>query len=325
MQPRNNMSLRGAVDLAAVKAAADAAAKAEQMRAERARKAEANGVDAAAEPLVFAVNEADFEAQVVPLSAEVPVLLLFWAEGYGPAEQQVPVMEALAEEYDGRFVLAEVDVRENQRLAQQLQLRDLPTVLVVVAGQLIPLFEGPALAEEIRPLLDQLIKEAAERFGIAGEPGARSGKGEAVVAEGVEPPQDPALALAHDALDAGDLGGAVQAYRNVLAEQPGNEEAKLGLAQAELLQRVQGLDPAAVRAAAAEKPKDAEAQIAAADLDLVGGHVDDAFGRLVDTVGVTFGEERDKVRLHLLSLFEVIGAEDPRVVKARGALARKLF
>jgi putative thioredoxin len=325
MQPRNNMSLRGAVDLAAVKAAADAATKAEQLRAERARKAEANGVDAAAEPLIFAVTEADFQAQVIPLSAEVPVLLLFWAEGYGPAEQQVPVMEALAEEYDGRFVLAEVDVRDNQRLAQQLQLRDLPTVLAVVAGQLIPLFEGPALAEEIRPLLDQLIKEAAERFGIAGEPGSRSGKGEPGVAEDAEVPQDPALALAHDALDAGDLGGAIQAYRNVLAERPGNEEAKLGLAQAELLQRVQGLEPAAVRAAAAEKPGDAEAQIAAADLDLVGGHVDDAFGRLVDTVGRTFGDERDKVRLHLLSLFEVIGAEDPRVVKARSALARKLF
>ncbi|MEZ0065916.1 putative thioredoxin [Streptacidiphilus sp. MAP12-20] len=326
MQPRNNMSLRGAVDLAAVKAAADAAAKAEQMRAERARKAESGETDAAAEPLIFPVTEADFEAQVVPLSAEVPVLLLFWAEGYGPAEQQVPIMEALAEEYDGRFVLAEVDVRTNQRLAQQLQLRDLPTVLVVVAGQLIPLFEGPALAEEIRPLLDQLIKEAAERFGIAGQPGLRSGRGEAGAFDAaVEAPQDPALALAHEALDRGDLGGAVQAYRNVLADQPANEEARLGLAQAELLQRIEGADPAAVRAAAAERPGDADAQIAAADLDLVGGHVDDAFGRLVDTVGRTAGEERDKARTHLLSLFEVIGAEDPRVVKARGALARKLF
>jgi putative thioredoxin len=326
MQPRNNMSLRGAVDLAAVKAAAEAATKAEQMRAERARKAEAGGADVAAEPLIFAVTEADFEAQVVPLSAEVPVLLLFWAEGYGPAEQQVPVMEALAEEYDGRFVLAEVDVRSAQRLAQQLQLRDLPTVLVVIAGQLIPLFEGPALAEEIRPLLDQLIKEAAERFGIAGQPGVRGGKGEAGVAGGVsEPPLDPALALAHEALDQGDLGGAIQAYRNVLSDQPANIEAKLGLAQAELLQRVQGADAAAVRSAAAEQPADVDAQIAAADLDLVGGHVEDAFARLVDIVGRTAGEERDRARMHLLSLFEVIGAEDPRVVKARGALARKLF
>ncbi|MBF9067437.1 tetratricopeptide repeat protein [Streptacidiphilus fuscans] len=326
MQPGNNMSLRGAVDLAAVKAAADAAAKAEQMRAERARKVAAGEGDAAAEPLIFSVTEADFEAQIVPLSAEVPVLLLFWADGYGPAEQQVPVMEALAEEYDGRFVLAEVNVRDAQRLAQQLQLRDLPTVLVVVAGQLIPLFEGPAMAEEIRPLLDQLIKEAAERFGIAGEPGSRSGKGEPGAAgDTAEPPQDPALTLAHEALDQGDLGGAIQAYRNILTEQPANEEAKLGLAQAELLQRVQGLDPAVVRKDAAEKPGDVAAQIAAADLDLVGGHVDDAFGRLVDTVGRTAGEDRDRVRTHLLGLFEVIGADDARVVKARGALARKLF
>ncbi|WP_224285203.1 tetratricopeptide repeat protein, partial [Streptomyces sp. LS1784] len=138
-------------------------------------------------------------------------------------------------------------------------------------------------------------------------------------------PEDPALSAAHDALDAGDLGGAIQAYRNVLAEQPGNTEATLGLAQAELLKRIEGLDLQAVRAAAAADPKDVEAQLKAADLDLVGGHVEDAFGRLVTTVGRTAGEDRDTARLRLLELFEVIGPEDPRVVAARTALARVLF
>jgi putative thioredoxin len=111
----------------------------------------------------------------------------------------------------------------------------------------------------------------------------------------------------------------------VLSDRPASVEAKLGLAQAELLQRVQGMDPQAVRTAGAEQPDDVDAQLAAADLDLVGGHVEDAFGRLVDLVGRTFGDDRDRVRQHLLGLFEVIGAEDQRVVKARGALARKLF
>jgi putative thioredoxin len=133
------------------------------------------------------------------------------------------------------------------------------------------------------------------------------------------------MSAAHDALDRGDLGGAIQAYRNVLSDRPASVEAKLGLAQAELLQRVQGMDPQAVRTAGAEQPDDVDAQLAAADLDLVGGHVEDAFGRLVDLVGRTFGDDRDRVRQHLLGLFEVIGAEDQRVVKARGALARKLF
>lgn len=126
-------------------------------------------------------------------------------------------------------------------------------------------------------------------------------------------------------MDAGDFGGAVQAYKNVLSDDPGNTEAKLGLAQAELLQRVQGADPQDVRKAAAENPDDAQAQIAAADLDLVGGHVEDAFGRLIDTVRRTAGDDRDAVRTRLLELFEVVGGDDPRVAAARRALARALF
>lgn len=127
------------------------------------------------------------------------------------------------------------------------------------------------------------------------------------------------------ALDAGDLAGAVQAYKNVLADDPAHPEAKLGLAQAELLTRVQDLDPGAARKNAADNPGDVAAQIAAADLDLVGGHVQDAFGRLVETVRRTAGEDRDAARLRLLELFEVIGADDPRVTAARQALARVLF
>ena len=138
-------------------------------------------------------------------------------------------------------------------------------------------------------------------------------------------PYDALLEAAVQALDAGDLGGAIQAYKNVLSDDPGNPEAKLGLAQAELLQRVQGADPQQVRKEAAEKPADAEAQVAAADLDLVGGHVEDAVGRLIETVQRTAGDDRDAVRRRLLELFEVVGTDDPRVVGARRALARALF
>jgi putative thioredoxin len=328
MQPRN-MSMRGAVDLAAVKAAAEAAQKAEQTRAARARQAQESGGDGtpapSAGPLVFDVDEAEFEEQVVQLSAEVPVVLNFWAEGHPPAEALNPVLVQLTEEYDGRFVLAMVDIRINQQLARQLQIRDLPTVLAVVAGQLVPLFEGPAAEADVRQLLDSLIAGAEERFGIVGEVGVRSGADVPAVSAGVEPPVDPALAAAHDALDQGDLGGAIQAYRNVLSDRPADVEARVGLAQAELLQRVQGVDPQQARTDAAERPADVDAQLTAADLDLLGGHVEDAFARLVDTVGRTAGAERDRARMHLLSLFEVIGADDPRVVKARGALARRLF
>jgi putative thioredoxin len=175
-------------------------------------------------------------------------------------------------------------------------------------------------------VLDQLVQAAEQQFGIVGAPVQDAGaEGGEAAPQQPATPYDSALAVAHEALDAGDLGGAVQAYKNVLSDDPGNTEAKLGLAQAELLSRVQGADAQQVRKAAADSPADPAAQIAAADLDLVGGHVEDAFGRLVEAVRRTVGEDRDAVRLHLLELCEVIGADDPRVVSARGALARVLF
>ncbi|MFF8260594.1 tetratricopeptide repeat protein [Streptomyces virginiae] len=332
MQPRN-MSMSGVVDLAAVKAAGEAKAKAEQARAEAARQASQGGgaaPSAGAVPpsaLVVDVDEAGFERDVLQLSAEVPVVLDFWAEWCQPCKQLSPLLERLVTEANGRLVLAKVDVDANQMLMQQFQIQGIPAVFAVVAGQVLPLFQGVAPEQQIRETLAQLVQVAEERFGIIGievEPSAEGTAGP-VVTEVPAGPYDALLEAAVVALDAGDLGGAVQAYKNVLADDPGNTEAKLGLAQAELLARVQHMNPQEVRTAAAENPRDPAAQIAAADLDLVGGHVEDAFGRLVDAVKVTFGDDRDAVRLRLLELFEVIGADDPRVAAARTALARVLF
>lgn len=326
MQPRN-VSMSGVVDLAAVKAAGEAKQKAEEARAQRASSAgEGGGV--APGGLVIDVDEAGFERDVLQRSAEVPVVIDFWAEWCEPCKQLGPLLERLAQEYAGRFVLAKIDVDHNQMLFQQFGVQGIPAVFAVIAGQALPLFQGAAPEQQIRQVLDQLIQAAEERFGIVGgpvQPGAEGGPGEQAAAAAAQRPEDPALAAAHSALDAGDLGGAVQAYKNVLADEPGNVEAKLGLAQAELLGRVQGLDAQQVRKDAADRPADVQAQLRAADLDLVGGHVEDAFGRLVDTVKRTVGDDRETARLRLLELFEVIGAEDPRVVAARGALARVLF
>ncbi|MFF5974481.1 tetratricopeptide repeat protein [Streptomyces sp. NPDC012769] len=321
MQPRN-MSMSGVVDLAAVKAAGEAKAKAEQARAEAARQ----GGTAAVAPsaLVIDVDEAGFELDVLQRSAEVPVVIDFWAEWCEPCKQLGPLLERLAVEYNGRFLLAKVDVDANQMLMQQFGIQGIPAVFAVVAGQALPLFQGAAPEAQIRQTLDQLVQVAEERFGLTGiqvDPDA----GPAAAAPVPAGPYDALLEAAMSALDAGDLAGAVQAYKNVLADDPGHPEAKLGLAQAELLQRVQAMDPAEVRKKAADDPADVAAQIAAADLDLVGGHVQDAFGRLVDAVRRTAGEDRDAARLRLLELFEVIGPEDPRVTTARQALARALY
>jgi putative thioredoxin len=325
MQPRN-MSMSGVVDLAAVKAAQEAKAKAEQARAESARQGGGGAVSPA--DLVIDVDEAGFESEVLQRSTEVPVVIDFWAEWCQPCKQLSPVLERLAVEYNGKFVLAKVDVDANQMLMQQFGIQGIPAVFAVVAGQALPLFQGAAPEQQIRSTLDQLVQVAEQRFGLTGlvvdsdaqpEPAAEAAP---QIPAG---PYDHLLEAAVHALDAGDFGGAVQAYKNVLSDDPGNTEAKLGLAQAELLQRVQSLDPQQVRTDAAEKPADVPAQIAAADLDLVGGHVEDAFGRLIDTVRRTFGDDRDAVRVRLLELFDVVGADDPRVVAARRALARALF
>lgn len=327
MQPRN-MSMSGVVDLAAVKAAGEAKAKAEQARADAARNG--GGTTAAsASSLVIDVSEETFESDVLQRSAEVPVVVNFWAEQAPASVQLGDTLAALAGEYAGRFVVAQVDVYANQMLFQQFGVQGIPAVFAVLAGQAMPLFQGSAPQDQIREVLDQLIAVAEQRFGIVGAPvEAGAGGPAAAVAEQPERPATPqeiALSAAHDALDHGDLGGAIQAYKNVLSDDPGNTEAKLGLAQAELLNRVQDADPQAVRKAAAANPADVPAQLAAADLDLAGGHVEDAFGRLVDAVRRTAGEERDAARVRLLELFEVIGSDDPRVTAARAALARVLF
>ncbi|MFF2652812.1 tetratricopeptide repeat protein [Streptomyces sp. NPDC058045] len=322
MQPRN-MSMSGVVDLAAVKAAQEARSKAEQARAEQARHGGGGAVSPDA--LVIEVDEAGFERDVLQRSAEVPVVIDFWAEWCEPCKQLSPLLDRLAREYSGRFVLAKIDVDANQMLMQQFGVQGIPAVFAVVAGQALPLFQGAAPEAQIRATLDQLVQVAEERFGLTGiavDPDAAVGDEAPAEQAG---PYDALLDAAQQALDADDLPGAVQAYKNVLADDPANPEAKLGLAQAELMQRVRGLDAQTVRQEAAEKPADAGAQIAAADLDLVGGHVEDALSRLIDTVRATAGEERDRVRLHLLELFEVLGADNPAVTTARRALARALF
>ncbi|AGJ57352.1 tetratricopeptide repeat protein [[Kitasatospora] papulosa] len=316
--------MSGVVDLAAVKAAGDAKAKAEQARAESARQGGGGAVSPAS--LVIDVDEAGFETDVLQRSTEVPVVIDFWAEWCEPCKQLGPLLERLAVEYNGRFLLAKVDVDANQMLMQQFGVQGIPAVFAVVAGQALPLFQGAAPESQIRETLDQLIQVGEERFGLTGiVVDASAGDADSAPAEVPAGPYDAQLETAAQALDANDFDGAVRAYRSVLADDPVNTEAKLGLAQAELLGRVASLDPQKVRTEAAENPVAPAAQMAAADLDLVGGHVEDAFGRLVETVRRNFGDDRDAVRVRLLELFEVIGPDDPRVTAARTALARVLF
>ncbi|MGQ0464026.1 MAG: tetratricopeptide repeat protein [Sporichthyaceae bacterium] len=273
-----------------------------------------------ANPFVIDVGETSFEADVIGTSMQVPVVVDFWADWCEPCKQLSPVLEKLAAEYGGRFVLAKIDVEANQRLAQLIQVQALPTVLAVVAQQPMPLFQGALPEAQVRQVIDELLKVAAMN-GITGRVAPRE-----TVEEDGEEGSGPPLRYpdALEALARGDLDGAEAAYREALQRQPGDPEAEQGLARVAMLRRVYAADPVAVRAAAAN-PSDVAAQCLAADLDIAGGAVEEGFKRLVDTVRITGGADRDKAREHLLGLFLVAGPNDPRVAAARRALAGALF
>ncbi|HEX7134200.1 MAG TPA: tetratricopeptide repeat protein [Iamia sp.] len=255
--------------------------------------------------LVIDVDEAGFEREVLQRSAEVPVVIDFWAEWCQPCKQLSPILEKLAVEGDGAWVLAKVDVDSNPRLAQMFRVQGIPMVYAVVGGQPVDAFTGVVPEPQLRQWIEAVLK-----------------------AGGVQPPtapEDPRLVDADDALMTGDLDTAEQAYKKILAESPADAAAEAGLAHVALARRVQGVDPRAALTAADAKPDDVAAQLLAADVEVLSGLADQAYKRLVDLVRRTAGDEREEIRKHLLSLFTIAGPDDPAVTSARRALASALF
>jgi putative thioredoxin len=266
---------------------------------------------------VIDVSEADFEDLVLRRSLQVPVLVDFWADWCGPCKQLSPILERLAEEAGGAWVLAKVDVDANQALSTQLQIQSIPTVFLALGGRLVPGFQGALPEAQLRAFLTQVL-EAAKQAGLPG-PG-----GEVPQAE-VAPPVDPALVAAEDALAVEDYAGAIAAYDVLLARQPTHAEAILGKAWATLLLRAVHLDPAQVLSAAAASPDDVAAQTRAADVEILSGEIQPAIDRLVGFVRRTSGDERNAARTHLLELFSVLDPDDERIVVGRRSLANALY
>lgn len=303
----NAAALRGAVDLSALK-----------------NRPAPGGPDDAppaggAASAVFDVTEQSF-ADVLELSRRVPVIVALWSPRGGPVDA---ALEDAVRAQAGRLVLARVDVDANPQLLQAFRPQSIPMAVALIAGQPVPLFAGPVPEDQLAQVFAQLLQLAAQN-GVTGTVPV-GGEADADAEAQAEPPLPPLHAEAYAAIEVGDYQRAIAAYEKALKENPRDEEAQAGLGQVRLLDRVQGVDLQAARDAAAAAPTDVAAQLVVADLDLAGGHVDDAFARLLELFAMLPDEERAPVRERLVELFGLVGSADPRVVRARGRLTSMLF
>lgn len=314
--PQLPANLRGAVDLSSL------VHRDERRPTDAARDGDAPG---SADRLVVATDDQSF-GQVLELSRSVPVVVALWGSWSEPSVQLVQSLEQLVKARTGRLVLATADADRSPQLVQALQAQAVPTVVALVAGQPVPLFQGVQPDEVIDELFDQLLELAAQH-GVTGQ--VPVGDVEAGDAGSTDEPQETPLPPLHqeafDAISQGDYAAAASAYRTAIAQDPRDDLAVAGLAQANLLGRLQGKTLDEIRNRAAAAPGDLDAQLDVADLDLSGGHVDDAFARLLELFTTLDPAGKDAVRERLLELFQVVGVEDPRVAAARRRLAMLLY
>jgi putative thioredoxin len=246
-----------------------------------------------------------------------------WAEWCGPCKQLSPVLEKLAVEAAGSWVLAKIDVDANPRLAQAFQAQSIPMVVAIIGGQMVDAFLGAMPESQIKQWLAQVLA-VADQLGV--EVATPPGGAEAGT-DGAEDVDDlpPALAAARDAMETGDLDAAAKALEKALSDFPADPLAKSWLAQVNLMRRVSVDNPASISRNAAAHPEDVDAQLLMADFDMAGGDAEKAFDRVLAVIKRTSGPERNKPRLHLLDLFEILPPDDDRVKKARTQLTLLLF
>jgi putative thioredoxin len=287
--------MRGAVDLAALAA--------------QARRSEQGAPSGAVEVTDQSLQD------LAQRSLRAPVLIAFVSSA-SPASEELAARLARIAGEEGGVTVGVCDVDAQPAIAQALQVAAVPTVVAILGGRPAPIFQGSADDEQLRGVVQQILQVAAQSGlgGDAAQPEAEQ-----------EPPLPPLHQEAYDAIERDDLDGAVAAYEQALKENPKDADAKAGRAQVRLMARVRDADPAAVRSAAAASPTDVSSQLAVADLDVLGGAIEDAFARLLDTFRAAGPEDRDRVRERLVELFDVVGGEDQRVIAARRALAAALY
>jgi putative thioredoxin len=319
-QPFSTAALRGAVDLGALAAAS-------QRKANGGPGGGAAGGAGTSGAFVVEVTEADFPTVVIEQSMTVPVIVDLWTARAQQSVQTAAILDKLADDYAGAFLVARVDIDTSPALAQAFQVQTLPYVVAVIKGQPVPLVADVVPESALRQVIDKLLELAAQN-GLTGRvAGAPAGDGEedADAAGPVEPPLPPLHQAAYDAIERDDLPAAIAAYEQALRESPADDLAAVGLVNVQLMQRTADADAATAVAAADAAPDDTDATLLAADLEFVEGRVDAAFDRLVEAVRSRSGDERELVRKRLVDLFALLGPDDPQVRRARIALTNALF
>lgn len=247
--------------------------------------------------------------QLMPLSNTKPVIVICWSERFPESKQTLTLLGKLNDDDKGSWQLATVEIEKQPQVAQALQTRVVPYAIAIVKEQVMPLFENAYPETQLRMVIDKVLSIAAEQ-----------GIGEAPI-ERTEPEEDEAM----QALQSGDIDGAIKAYEKLVARKPGDAMAKSGLGQMQLLKRTQGIDAMQVLENAATNPLDVDAQIICADFEISNGQLESAFARLLVCVKSLDGDGKNKAKEHLVALFNLVDPTDPRLVQARKDLASALF
>ena len=255
------------------------------------------------------VSVENLSSDILPLSLVRPVIVVMWSPRSAESAEMVKVLGKLEVDYKQAFALARVDIEAHPQVAQAFQTKSIPYAVAIIAEQMVPLFEQTYPEAQVRMVIDKVLTLASEQ-----------GIGQAPV-EHMEAEEIEAL----EALEAGNYGAAEVAYKKWLSRKPSENLAKIGLAQTQLLIRTEGLELDAVISESTKNPGDIALQLKAADVEIVNGGVEAAFTRLLHAVRATAGDDRAKVKDHLLNLFALVDPSDPRLVAARKELASALF
>lgn len=255
------------------------------------------------------VSVENLSSEILPMSLVRPVIVLMWSARSAESVEMVKLLGKLEIDYKEAFALARVDIEAHPQVAQAFQTKSIPYAVAIIAEQMVPLFEQPYPEAQVKMVLDKVLTLASEQ-----------GVGQAPVEQ-----MEPEEAEAMDALEAGDYIAAEAAYKKWLSRKPAENLAKLGLAQTQLLIRTEGLELNAVLDESTKNPSDIALQLKAADVEIVNGGVEAAFTRLLHAIRATSGDDRAKIKDHLLNLFALVDQSDPRLVAARKELASALF